>query len=976
MSQIHELDTFYSDTPGQPLEHGTNRLKTESSHIEYLHGAVYEPEESFNHNQQRFFRIFQESSHFTSLLKPDGTVLEANRILLEFANIGRAEAIAQPLWQIPGWSGSVIDADPPSPLPLDLQQAIAEAATGQTVTCEMQLSGAGDRTMTMALCLQPMQNDTGKVIWLLAEGRDITQRKLAEAEVHALNEDLERRVEWRTLQLEVSNSTKQAALAREQQAREQAEAAKAEIQLYADIVNNIQVGVNVWHLADPADSRSLKLVTSNPIARQMANRPVDEFIGKAILECFPALPLEDLELIARVARSGIPESLPAAHYSDEQVAGIYTYKVFPLPNRCVGLAFENITESKQAEAALQESEQLFATLAELSPVGIFRTDATGRCSYFNPRISEITGFPGVAMLNHGWVQAVHPDDRDRVIRELQESMRAEQVFHTECRFLHPDGQVVWVIGQAFPERLKSGKVMGYVGTITDITDRKRVEQSLRESEHRYANLARMSPVGIFKTDCQGDMLYANERWTDITGLALAEARGGGWRRAMHPLDRDRVTTDWYRYVRVRLPFQAEFRFQRPDGNITWVVCQAVPEVLDNDELVGYVGTITDISDRKQAEQDLESSEHRYATLSKISPVGIFRTDAAGNNTYVNDRWREFTGLSRYEGMGKQWQQAIHPDDRQVVADAWQQMTDHPTSTEVEYRYLRPDGKITWVVCQAVPEFRDNGKLMGYVGTVTDITDRKQTEMELQTRAEELTQVNLLLTRTTTLLEERNRELDQFAYVASHDLKAPLRAIANLSEWIEEDLAGQLPAENQRQMQLLRGRVHRMEELINGLLQYSRVGRTQVSTETVSVQALLSEVIDSLAPPASFTVTVESGMPTLTTKVLLLRQVFSNLIGNAIKHHPGADGQVTISFRDLGSAYEFAVADNGRGIAPEHHEKIFAIFQTLESRDTKESTGIGLSIVKKIVDTEGGSIRVESCLGAGTTFRFTWLKHSG
>ncbi len=257
--------------------------------------------------------------------------------------------------------------------------------------------------------------------------------------------------------------------------------------------------------------------------------------------------------------------------------------------------------------------------------------------------------------------------------------------------------------------------------------------------------------------------------------------------------------------------------------------------------------------------------------------------------------------------------------------------------------------------------------------IRDITERERTAANVQARAEELTQLNATLALTNAELQSRNQELDQFAYVASHDLKAPLRAIASLSEWVEEDLAGQLPEENKRQIHLLRGRVYRMEALINGLLKYSRIGRLNVPIETVNVQELLEEIIDTLAPPPTFTVTIGVEMPIIKTRRLALQQVLSNLLDNAHKHHPRLNGNVDVSVTDRGRWYEFVIKDDGGGIHPQYHEKIFTIFQTLQSRDAQEGTGIGLAIIKKILETEGGSIRVESKEGEGATFRFTWLK---
>jgi signal transduction histidine kinase len=252
--------------------------------------------------------------------------------------------------------------------------------------------------------------------------------------------------------------------------------------------------------------------------------------------------------------------------------------------------------------------------------------------------------------------------------------------------------------------------------------------------------------------------------------------------------------------------------------------------------------------------------------------------------------------------------------------------------------------------------------------------RQEGEKQLETQAENVVQLNKILAQTNITLADRNQELDQFAYVASHDLKAPLRAIANLSEWIEEDLGGQVSPEVQHHMHLMRKRVERMDALINGLLDYSRVGRVQVPIETVKVADILAEVIDLLAPPATFLIEV-APMPIIETRRLSLSQVFANLISNAIKHCNRADGHIQISFTEQGNFYRFSVSDNGPGIAPEYQSRIFTIFQTLEARDKTENTGIGLSIVKKIVESEGGSVWVESQLGLGSTFLFTWCKRS-
>ncbi|WP_210490479.1 sensor histidine kinase [Rufibacter aurantiacus] len=251
-----------------------------------------------------------------------------------------------------------------------------------------------------------------------------------------------------------------------------------------------------------------------------------------------------------------------------------------------------------------------------------------------------------------------------------------------------------------------------------------------------------------------------------------------------------------------------------------------------------------------------------------------------------------------------------------------------------------------------------------------LEDKRNDEISSLTKS--LNVMAAKLQNSFTHLTKMNKELDQFAYVVSHDLKAPLRAINNLAEWIGEDLQTQDP-DIIKNLSILRGRVHRMENLINGILAYSRVGRQSLPSTRFSVQDLLKETLENLAPPASFEIKTLTPLPTLTGERTLFYQVLSNLLSNAFKYHHTQNGRIEIQAKELPGLYQFEIKDDGPGIPKEYQTKVFGIFQTMEARDVKESTGVGLSIVKKIVEEKGGQIWIESEKGQGTTFVFTWPK---
>jgi PAS domain S-box-containing protein len=516
----------------------------------------------------------------------------------------------------------------------------------------------------------------------------------------------------------------------------------------------------------------------------------------------------------------------------------------------------------------------------------------------------------------------------------------------------------WFEVNAFPIEAPQKYRFGIL--FTDISDRKHLEEDLYSSRERLNLVIDSADLGLWYCDLPFDQLEWNDTVKAHFGLSPdTQVTMDLFYERIHFSDRDRVEAKITESIQNHQSYDIDYRTVAANGKVQWIRSLGRAFYDATGKPVRFDGVTINMTKQKEIEQELYRSEARYRHLAESIPQLVWIANMQGGNEYVNQQMCEYTGLEPSQLMGLDWKVIIHPDDWAHTNERWANAIQQSSLYEIEYRLRSADGNYRWHLGRAIPVKDEEGNTVGIFGTATDVEEQKQLVQKLALTIEQV--------------QERNQELDQFAHIVSHDLKAPLRAIANLAEWIEEDLSDLLPEDSKAQMQLLRGRVYRMDNLLNGILEFAKVGRTEMKVETVSIPALLAEIVDTLLPPSSFTVQIDPDLPTIQTQSILLRQVFTNLIDNAIKHHPDRGGWVRVSSQDLGDYYEFAIADNGKGIEPESQEKIFTIFQTLESRDNRESTGVGLAIVKKIVTTEGGKIYLKSVPDLGSTFYFTWLK---
>jgi PAS domain S-box-containing protein len=659
--------------------------------------------------------------------------------------------------------------------------------------------------------------------------------------------------------------------------------------------------------------------------------------------------------------------------------GRFYYNADGQPVRMLGV-LTDITGLKENEEALRRSEEFNRRVLESSQDCIKILDLEGRLLYMNnpgQRLMELDNFEEAR--NSSWLSFWGPEDAPKVSQALETAKQGQVGRFEGCCPTSKGTLKYWEV-IASPILNADGACEQVLVISRDVTDRWHSEKTLRESEERFRTTFEQAAVGIAHVDLDGRWLRVNQTLCDIVGYTREELNCKTFQDITCPEDLDADLN----YVRQLMAgeissYSLEKRYFHKDGHLIWVnitvslrrddvpyeqtSTPALYPVAGSGKPMYFIAVVEDISDRKRAEQELRESEERLSLGIGVAGIAIARFDYASNTVSLSPEAAILYGFPVGTSVvsREQIHAAFHPDERAELLRMIEQVID-PEGTEwfaKDHRVVWPNGEVRWLSVRKQVFFDRSAEVPrpSYaILAAIDITDRKQAEVEL---------------------EARNLDLDRFVHIVSHDLKAPLRGIANLATWIEDDLADLLPEENRQQLALMRSRVERMDAMINGLLEYSKAGRAKLSPETIDFPALMAEILGIIEVPPEVKVEVEAQVARIRARRILLNQVLLNLVSNAIKHRERPDGNIWVGVRDIGKYYEFWVRDDGPGIPPEHHQRIFEIFQTLKPssalNSSSENTGIGLSIVKKIVEAEGGTLRLTSEVGVGSKFSFTWLK---
>lgn len=684
---------------------------------------------------------------------------------------------------------------------------------------------------------------------------------------------------------------------------------------------------------------------------------------------------------------------------------------------------EQEQQRRRAELELRTSEQRYQTLAKISPVGIFRTDPDGSTTYVNPKWTEISGLAYDKALGDGWLDAVHPDDKASLRRRWQTSTGNGAASFSDYRMLRPDGTIAWVLGQAVPEVDAENQIIGYVGTITDITEHRQAQAAFQASERQlsviYANISDILFYVAVEPDDEFRFISVNTAFLNATGLSEEQIVGRLVREVIPEPSLALVLGNYKKAIHTKIAVSWEEVSVYPAG-VRYGDVTVVP-IVDADGICRHlIGTVHDISERKEVEQELRRSANEFALLYEIAREISAQPDLATLLDIVSDRTARLLNTADaiiylYDAACDELELAaanLYSLPRGTRFQIGQGVSSQVVRTR---QSLIVDDYRTWserrpeleefdlrAIVQVPLIYRE--ELIGVLGVAEIGTDRKFTPAD--TRLMELlaseAAIAIQNARLYAALETSNKELEArvaertedlktamrqaqesdrlksvFLATMSHELRTPLNSIIGFSGVLLQGLAGPLNAEQTKQLGMTRDSARHLLALINDVLDISKIeaGQLQVVRAPFDMRAVIENALRSVSPQAEkkglvLTAAISSSVGIVVSDHRRVEQILLNLLSNAIKFTE--QGHVRIDCRTKEGWLETGVHDTGIGIRAEDMSKLFEPFHQLETGLNRrhEGTGLGLAICRNLVSLLGGEIRAESEWGAGSTFTFT------
>jgi len=709
---------------------------------------------------------------------------------------------------------------------------------------------------------------------------------------------------------------------------------------FRELFDNMSSSVAIYEAVDNGDDFIFR--DFNKTGERTEKIKKKDLLGRKVSEVFPGVREFGLfEVFQKVWRTGKPANHPVSLYKDERIMSWKENYVYKLPSGELVAIYNDVTEQKKAEDALKISEEKYQDLYDNAPDMFVSVDAeTAKILQCNNTLAQVTGYTKDEIIEHTVFDLYHPDCLEEVKKTFKVFTETGEVHNRELQLMKKDGSKIDVILNASALRDKDGKILSSRSVWRDISDLKKAEIALQESEKKYRTYIESAPNGVFILNSKGEFLELNETICKYSGYTEKEILSMNAKDLFSPEDFDSGIQHFIKLLKEGKS-SGEVLIRQKDGTDCYYFVDGVK--LSEDRFILFV---TDLSELKEAEKAIRESEHKYRQLFENMSSGFalheIVTDTEGEPIdYIfldaNNAFEKLTGLKKKNIIDQKGRDVFSEMEPEVI-EKYGKVALKGIPVQFE-RYASELNKYF----QNTAYSPEKGK---FAVIFDEITERKLAENELR----------------------------DFVYTVSHDLKAPLRKLDGFARLLESEYRGKLDDEALHYLDRIMNNTGQMKHLIEDLLELSRIGRMDTEFQNIDLHKVAEKVIEEmqeLIDKKNAVVKLSGKLPQVNFNRTRAHQIFSNLISNALKFSKEeTPPSIKIGYKRKQRKNCIFVEDNGIGIEPEYHDKIFGIFQRLHKKEDFEGTGIGLTIVKRIMDNTGGKIWVESKPGRGSTFYFT------